>query len=123
MTATQAAAPRPTPPLRVLLGHVLRRHRLAQRRTLADVARDARVSTQYLSELERGRKEASSEVLAALCRSLRLDLTDLLAEVRDDVLVLRSTATVEGTRVLGLASRRSPAAGRPAGPQPVLRAA
>ncbi len=123
MTATSAAAPRPTPPLRVLLGHVLRRHRVAQHRTLADVARDARVSTQYLSELERGRKEASSEVLAALCRALRLDLTDLLAEVRDDVLVLRSTATVEGTRVLGIASRRAHPVGRPAGPQPVLRAA
>jgi transcriptional regulator with XRE-family HTH domain len=96
-----------TPPLRVLLGHVLRRHRLAQRRTLADVARAAQVSTQYLSELERGRKEASSEVLAALCRALLLDLTDLLAEVRDDVLELRSTSSVTGrpVRVVGIGSR------------------
>lgn len=106
MTARPVDAPRPTPPLRVLLGQVLRRHRLVQRRTLADVARDARVSTQYLSELERGRKEASSEVLAAVCRALRLDLTDLLAEVREDVLVLRSTTTVQGPRVVGIASRQ-----------------
>ncbi|WP_336923414.1 helix-turn-helix domain-containing protein [Aquipuribacter sp. SD81] len=101
--AVTAAPVRTTPPLRVLLGHVLRRHRLAQRRTLADVARAAQVSTQYLSEVERGRKEASSEVLAALCRALLLDLTDLLAEVRDDVLELRSTGA--GTRVVGLSSR------------------
>lgn len=121
MTAPPVDAPRPTPPLRVLLGHVLRRHRVAQRRTLADVARDARVSTQYLSELERGRKEASSEVLAALCRALRLDLTDLLAEVRDDVLVLRSTGAVEGSRVVGIASRHTLA--RSATGQPQLRAA
>jgi transcriptional regulator with XRE-family HTH domain len=123
MTAIPAAAPRPTPPLRVLLGHVLRRHRLAQRRTLADVARDARVSTQYLSELERGRKEASSEVLAALCRALRLDLTDLLAELRDDVLVLRSATSVRGSRAVGIASRQAHPVGRPVGDQPVLRAA
>ena len=123
MTAIPAAAPGPTPPLRVLLGHVLRRHRLAQRRTLADVARDARVSTQYLSELERGRKEASSEVLAALCRALRLDLTDLLAEVREDVLVLRSATSVRGSRAVGIASRRPHPIGRPVGDQPVLRAA
>jgi transcriptional regulator with XRE-family HTH domain len=98
-----------TPPLRVLLGHVLRRHRQAQRRTLADVARAARVSTQYLSELERGRKEASSEVLAALCRALLLDLTDLLAEVRDDVLELRTASSVAGghARVVGIGARSS----------------
>ena len=113
MTARPVDAPRPTPPLRVLLGHVLRRHRNAQRRTLADVAREARVSTQYLSELERGRKEASSEVLAALCRALRLDLTDLLAEVREDVLVLRSSAAVAGTRVVGIDSRPPHARPRP----------
>lgn len=119
MTAT---ATRPTPPLRVLVGHVLRRRRTAQRRTLADVARDAQVSTQYLSELERGRKEASSEVLAALCRSLRLDLVDLLDEVRDDVLVLRSAAAVRGAQVVPLSSHPRATRARPAA-QPLLRAA
>lgn len=71
---------RARPLLRVMLGGVLRRTRLRQRRTLADVAGAARVSVPYLSELERGRKEASSEVLAAICDALRLDLSDLLAE-------------------------------------------
>jgi transcriptional regulator with XRE-family HTH domain len=64
-----------------MLGNALRRIRLDQGRTLADVARAARVSMPYLSELERGRKEASSEVLAAVCDALRVDLPDLLAEV------------------------------------------
>jgi transcriptional regulator with XRE-family HTH domain len=72
---------RSRPLLRTILGDVLRRTRLEQGRTLADVARVARVSMQYLSELERGRKEASSEVLAAICDALRIDLPELLAEV------------------------------------------
>ena len=84
MTGTTMAGPgdrRPKPLLRILLGHVLRRARLGQRRTLADVARAARVSMPYLSELERGRKQASSEVLAAVCDALRIELSDVLAEV------------------------------------------
>jgi len=76
---------RPGPLLRTLVGQVLRRNRLEQQRTLAEVARDACVSVQYLSEVERGRKEASSEVVAAVCASLRIDLSDLLAEVRRDL--------------------------------------
>ena len=71
---------RSRPLLRTMLGSVLRRTRLEQGRTLADVAGIAKVSLQYLSELERGRKEASSEVLAAICDALRIDLSDLLAE-------------------------------------------
>jgi transcriptional regulator with XRE-family HTH domain len=77
--------PQPRPLLRTLVGEVLRRRRLEQRRTLADVARDACVSVPYLSEVERGRKEPSSEVLAAVCASLRIELSDLLAEVRRDL--------------------------------------
>jgi transcriptional regulator with XRE-family HTH domain len=73
------------PLLRTLVGDVLRRNRLGQRRTLADVARSARVSVPYLSEVERGRKEASSEVLAAVCRALGIELSALLAEVRRDL--------------------------------------
>jgi transcriptional regulator with XRE-family HTH domain len=72
---------RSAPLLRTLLGEVLRKARHGQRRTLADVARAARVSLPYLSELERGRKEASSEVLAAVCDALRVELSDVLAEV------------------------------------------
>jgi len=75
----------PRPLLRTLVGDVLRRNRLGQRRTLADVAQDARVSVPYLSEVERGRKEASSEVLAAVCAALRIELSDLLAEVGRDL--------------------------------------
>jgi transcriptional regulator with XRE-family HTH domain len=69
------------PLLRTRLGEVLRRNRLAQRRTLADVARAARVSVPYLSEVERGRKEVSSEVLAAVCDALRIELSDVLTEM------------------------------------------
>ncbi|MBX9245890.1 helix-turn-helix domain-containing protein [Actinotalea ferrariae] len=71
---------RPEPLFRHLVGHILRAHREAQGRTLRDVARDARVSVAYLSEIERGRKEASSEVLMAVCRALGMGLVDLLGE-------------------------------------------
>ncbi len=73
------------PLLRTMVGDVLRRNRREQGRTLADVARAAKVSMPYLSEVERGRKEASSEVLAAICDSLHIDLSDLLAEVGRDL--------------------------------------
>jgi len=64
---------------------VLRRIRLDQGRTLADVAAAGRISMQYLSELERGLKEASSEILAAICDALEVDLPDVLAEVGRDL--------------------------------------
>ena len=70
--------PRTEPLLRRLVGSILREQRERQRRTLRDVAEDARVSVAYLSEVERGRKEASSEVLAAVCRALGLRLVDLV---------------------------------------------
>jgi transcriptional regulator with XRE-family HTH domain len=71
--------------LRTVLGDVLRRTRLEQGRTLTDVAAAARVSMPYLSEVERGRKEASSEVLAAICDALRIELPHLLTEVGRDL--------------------------------------
>jgi transcriptional regulator with XRE-family HTH domain len=77
--------PRSRPLLRTTLGEVLRRTRRGQGRTLADVARAARVSMPYLSELERGRKEASSEILAAICDALGVELADLLAEIGRDL--------------------------------------
>jgi transcriptional regulator with XRE-family HTH domain len=76
---------RPRPLLRTLVGEVLRRHRQDQGRTLAEVAREACVSMPYLSEVERGRKEPSSEILAAVCDSLGIELSDLLAEVGRDL--------------------------------------
>ena len=81
---------RPRPLLRTLVGEVLRRHRQEQQRTLAEVAKDASVSVQYLSEVERGRKEPSSEILAAVCDSLRIDLADLVAEVGRNLLADRA---------------------------------
>jgi transcriptional regulator with XRE-family HTH domain len=81
---------RPRPLLRTMVGDVLRRTRREQGRTLADVAGAARVSMPYLSEVERGRKEASSEVLAAICESLGIDLSDLLADVWRDLAQVRT---------------------------------
>ncbi|WP_435216196.1 helix-turn-helix domain-containing protein [Streptomyces sp. bgisy034] len=97
--ATPSRAPAPREPLwRDLVGDVLRRERLTQERTLKDVADAARISMPYLSEVERGRKEASSEVLAAAAHALGLGLGDLL-----------SLAQGELIRVTG---RRVPGAGR-----------
>src|SRR5436309_1802274 len=73
---------------RRLLGDVLRRHRQRQGRTLRDVAASARISLGYLSEIERGRKEASSELLASLCEALDISLADVLREVSHDIAVL-----------------------------------
>jgi transcriptional regulator with XRE-family HTH domain len=70
---------------RRLLGDVLRRHRQRQSRTLRDVAGAARISLGYLSEVERGRKEASSELLGSLCEALGISLADVLAEVSHDI--------------------------------------
>lgn len=74
------------PLLRRVIGAVLRKVRLGQGRTLREVAADAGVSLPYLSEVERGTKEASSEVLAAICRALGLAMPDLLDEVRREML-------------------------------------
>lgn len=71
--------------LRRAVGAALRRARQRQGRTLREVAAAAQVSLPYLSEVERGRKEASSEVLAAICRALGIHLHQLLDDVRDDL--------------------------------------
>jgi transcriptional regulator with XRE-family HTH domain len=103
---------RPGPLLRTMLGAVLRRTRREQRRTLADVAASARVSMQYLSELERGRKEASSEVLAAVCAALGLDLLDLLAAAWRAVAQERAAAAqMMPLRRVGFAPPSSASAG------------
>ncbi|HXY67012.1 MAG TPA: transcriptional regulator ClgR [Mycobacterium sp.] len=64
--------------LREVLGDVLRRARTKQGRTLREVSDAARVSLGYLSEVERGRKEASSELLSAICDALDVPLSQLL---------------------------------------------
>jgi transcriptional regulator with XRE-family HTH domain len=79
--------------LRRLIGDALRRERLAQQRTLREVSSAARVSLGYLSEVERGQKEASSELLAAICDALDVPLSRVLREVSDE-LVLAELAVV-----------------------------
>jgi transcriptional regulator with XRE-family HTH domain len=64
--------------LRNALGETLRHARIGQSRTLRDVSTVANVSLGYLSEVERGRKEASSELLAAICEALDLEVSDVL---------------------------------------------
>ena len=71
--------------LREALGESLRRVRTDQGRTLREVSTDARVSLGYLSEIERGQKEASSELLNAICGALDLPLSTLLRRVSDKI--------------------------------------
>ena len=73
--------------LRRLLGDVLRERRREQGRTLREVSASARVSLGYLSEVERGQKEASSELLLSLCHALDMPLSDVLRSVSDAVAV------------------------------------
>ncbi|GAA4448353.1 helix-turn-helix transcriptional regulator [Actinokineospora soli] len=76
--------------LREAIGDRLRHTRTNQRRTLREVSRSARVSLGYLSEVERGRKEASSELLAAICDALDLPLAELMTHVASDIGALTS---------------------------------
>ncbi|MFI1167486.1 helix-turn-helix domain-containing protein [Streptomyces sp. NPDC020801] len=81
---------------RDLVGDVLRRERLAQERTLKDVADAARISMPYLSEVERGRKEASSEVLAAAAQALGLGIGDLLSLAQGELVRLTGRTAGHG---------------------------
>jgi transcriptional regulator with XRE-family HTH domain len=87
--------------VRRLLGDVLRRRRQDQGRTLREVSGAARVSLGYLSEVERGQKEASSELLAAICGALDLPLSEVLREVSEEM------SRVEAAAVEALAEVRS----------------
>ncbi|WP_037181408.1 helix-turn-helix domain-containing protein [Rhodococcoides fascians] len=71
--------------LREALGDSLRRTRVAQSRTLREVSNTARVSLGYLSEVERGRKEASSELLNAICDALAVPLADVMSDVSESL--------------------------------------
>ncbi len=71
--------------LRSVIGDELRRERLEQGRTLRQVSSQARVSLGYLSEVERGQKEASSELLAAICGALEVPLSSVLQSVSTKV--------------------------------------
>jgi transcriptional regulator with XRE-family HTH domain len=80
--------------LRRLLGDVLRERRRAQDRTLREVSAAARVSLGYLSEVERGQKEASSELLGAICDALDVPLSEVLREVSDNLALAESLPVV-----------------------------
>jgi transcriptional regulator with XRE-family HTH domain len=69
--------------LRHIVGETLRGVRLRQRRTLREVSAAARVSLGYLSEVERGHKEPSSELLAAICNALDVPLSEIFMSVSD----------------------------------------
>lgn len=80
--------------LREVLGAELRRVRLLQGRTLRDVSAAASVSLGYLSEVERGEKEASSEMLLAICGALGVPLSIVLSTVADDIAALEGVPVV-----------------------------
>ena len=103
--------------LRQLLGDVLRRLRIRQGRTLREVSASARVSLGYLSEVERGRKEASSELLAAICAALDTPLSQVFREVSDNF----ALAELQSEPVLG--APREPGLRLPAERLPVERIA
>ena len=86
--------------LRHLLGDALRRLRQRQGRTLREVSAAARVSLGYLSEVERGQKEASSELLAAICSALGAPLSQVFREVSDNFALaeLQSEPVLAGAR-------------------------
>jgi transcriptional regulator with XRE-family HTH domain len=86
--------PPPQEPLwREVLGHRLRALRHDQRETLSETAGRAGISPQYLSEVERGRKEPSSEMFAALAGALGITLTELTEQLAGDLRRQRGTTT------------------------------
>jgi transcriptional regulator with XRE-family HTH domain len=90
---------------RRLLGDVLRAQRMRRGMTLREVSAEARVSLGYISEIERGQKEASSELLASLCSALDLPLSVMLREVSDLVALEESlSSSPAGTEVVASAA-------------------
>ncbi|WP_037067822.1 helix-turn-helix domain-containing protein [Pseudonocardia acaciae] len=104
--------------LREAIGDSLRRARTSRHRTLREVSHQARVSLGYLSEVERGRKEASSELLAAICEALDLPLSELLDEVAESMRPVPAAQPLVpiGTRHADI--RRAVVTRQPAGPSP-----
>jgi DNA-binding XRE family transcriptional regulator len=95
--------------LRQVVGETLRAMRLRQRRTLREVSSSARVSLGYLSEVERGQKEPSSELLAAICGALDVELSEVFREVTDTLYRQEKLASRTGLAATGTHSRMSPA--------------
>ena len=99
---------------RRLLGEVLRSQRMRQGRTLRQVSADARVSLGYISEVERGQKEASSELLAAICAALDVPLSEILSEVSDAVALEEAALAMQLESVSSSRSSCRPATSAPA---------
>ena len=94
--------------VREAVGQTLRAARTSQGRTLRDVAREARVSLGYLSEVERGQKEASSELLAAICAALTLPISQLLVEVSRSMHLHQANAARPSLAVVALDNTSAP---------------
>lgn len=94
--------------LRREIGEVLRSARQEQGRTLREVSSAAQVSLGYLSEVERGQKEASSELLASICQALNLPMSSVLREVSDRIALIEAVTipdTVPADLLYATASR------------------
>lgn len=92
--------------LRREVGDALRDRRQSQGRTLREVSASASVSLGYLSEVERGEKEASSELLAAICSALDFPLSSMLADVSERIAVAESSEAVVTPVTLPVATAR-----------------
>jgi len=79
---------------RRLLGDVLRAQRIQRGMTLREVSAEARVSLGYISEIERGQKEASSELLSSLCEALDVPLSQVLQDV-SSLVAIEESAVLE----------------------------
>jgi transcriptional regulator with XRE-family HTH domain len=107
------------PVLRHVVGNTLRGLRMRQRRTLREVSATARVSLGYLSEVERGQKEPSSELLAAICSALDVELSELFAEVSDilrreeKLAAVNRVALVHGAGAARISPAPQPESGAP----------
>lgn len=106
--------------LRRELGDVLREQRQHQGRTLREVSASAAVSLGYLSEVERGEKEASSELLASICRALGLPLSHVLSDVADRIELAEAADQHITAALSGRAPRLRP---EPVGSSPVVTSA
>jgi transcriptional regulator with XRE-family HTH domain len=84
---------------RRLLGEVLRGQRMQRGMTLREVSAEARVSLGYISEIERGQKEASSELLASLCSALDVPLSIVLRDVSDAIALEEAALMLEATPI------------------------
>ena len=102
---------------RRFLGDVLRGARMQRGLTLREVSADARVSLGYISEIERGQKEASSELLASICAALDVPLSEILSEVSDAVALEEAALAMQLEDVTVDTTSLRPARSEP-GPRP-----